>query len=231
MDTMTLMSDTSVATEVRKRVLPSRDRFWRPEDFDGSVEAVAQTLSRLARAGELRRVRRGLYWRGASTRLGMAPPPPHRLTNEVVGGPGTGPAGWSAALALGLSTQVPRRETIAVPGRAPRNPGAVHLVSRAASTKRHDERLRPVEVALLEVLRDWDALVEVPTRDAVGRIARLTDTGAIRLDRLARASATEPPRVRERLRRLLVALGASTYADAVRPARSESVRRDLALHD
>jgi len=221
--------DTSVAPEVRRRVLPSRDRFWRPEDFDGSPDAVAQTLSRLVRAGELRRVRRGLYWRGTPTRLGMAPPPPDRLAGEVAGGPGTGPAGWSAALALGLSTQVPRRETIAVPGRAPRNPGAVHFASRAASTKRRDERLRPVEVALLEVLRDWDSLVEVPTEEAVHRIARLADTDEVRLDRLVRASATEPPRVRERLRRLLDALGRSTFAGAVRPARSESARHDHAL--
>ena len=148
------MSDGSVAPEVRKRVLASRDCFWRPEDFDGSPDAVAQTLSRLARVGELRRVRRGLYWRGTTTRLGMAPPPTDRLAGEVADGRGTGPAEWSAALALGLSTQIPRRETIAVPGRAPRNPGTIRFVSRAASTKRRDERLRPVEVALLEVLRD-----------------------------------------------------------------------------
>jgi len=223
------MNETSVAGDVRRRVFPSRDRFWRPEEFDGAPDAVAQALSRLVRAGELRRVRRGLYWRGAATRLGMAPPPPDRLADEVVGGPGTGPAGWSAALALGLSTQVPRRETIAVPVRAPRNPGAVHFVSRAASTKRRDERLRPAEVALLEVLRDWDALVEVPTHDAVSRIARLADSGSVRLDRLVRASVTEPPRVRERLRRLLVALGRSISAGTVRPARSESVLHDLAL--
>jgi hypothetical protein len=223
------MSDTSVAPEVRKRVLLSRDRFWRAEHFVGSPEAVAQTLSRLARAGELRRVRRGLYWRGASTRLGMAPPPPNRLLDEVVGGPGTGPAGWSAALALGLSTQVPRRETIAVPGRAPRSPGPVRFVSRAASTKRRDERLRPVEVALFEVLRDWDALVGVSTHDAVDRIARLAETGVVRFDRLVRASVTEPPRVRERLRHLLGALGRSSVASTIRRARSESVRSDLAL--
>lgn len=226
---MSAMHDTRVASTVRKRVLPSRDRFWRPADFDGSPDAVIQALSRLARAGELRRVRRGLYWRGAPTRLGMAPPPHGRLAGEVVGSLGTGPAGWSAALALGLSTQVPRRETIAVPGRAPRNPGAVHFVSRAASTKRRDERLRSAEVGLLEVLRDWDALVEVPTHVAVNRIAHLIDTDALRLDRLVRASATEPPRVRERLRSLLGALGQSTSAAAVRPARSESVRHDLAF--
>ena len=48
--------------------------------------------------------------------LGMAPPPPGRLAGAVVGGTGSGPAGWSAALALGLSTQVARREVVAVPG-------------------------------------------------------------------------------------------------------------------
>jgi hypothetical protein len=102
-------------------------------------------------------------------------------------------------------------------------------VSRAASAKRRDERLHPAEVALFEVLRDWNSLVEMPTMDAVNRIARLVDSGAIRPDRLARASETEPPRVRERLRRLLVALDRPEIADAVRPARSESVHHDLAL--
>ena len=223
------MSTTSVAPEVRKRVLASRDHFWRPENFDGSPDAVAQALSRMARTGEVRRVRRGLYWRGAPTRLGMAPPPPDRLASAVVGGTGSGPAGWSAALALGLSNQVARREAGSVPGRSPRSPCAVHYVSRAASTKRRDERLRPAEVALLEVLRDWDGLVEVPAADAVARIERLADSGTVRLDRVARASDTEPPRVRERLRRLLAALGRPDMTDVVRPARSRSVRRDLAL--
>ena len=227
--TMLPMNTTSVAPEVRKRVLASRDRFWRPEDFEGSPDAVAQALSRLARSGEVRRVRRGLYWRGAPTRLGMAPPPPGRLADAVAGGAGSGPAGWSAALALGLSTQVARREAVAVPGRSPRSLGSVHYVSRAASTKRRDERLRPAEVALLEVLRDWDGLVELSAANAIERIERLADSGAVRLDRVARASETEPPRVRQRLRHLLVALGRPEMTDVVRPARSESVRRDLSL--
>jgi hypothetical protein len=158
----------------------------------------------------------------------MAPPPAARLAEEIIGGPGIGPAGWSAALLLGLSTQVPRRETIAVPGRAPRNLGSVNVVSRAASGKRRDERLRAAEVALLEVLRDWDGLVEVPTAEAVNRLARLAVEGALRFDRLVRASVTEPPRVRERLRHLL-ALGGWALTDSVPPGRSESVRRDVAV--
>lgn len=95
-----------------------------------------------------------------------------------------GPAGWSAALALGLSTQVPRHETIAVPGRAPRNPDNVRFVSRAASAKRRDERLRPAEVALLEVLREWDTLVEVPAHDAIDRIYRAVSKAVREVDRL-----------------------------------------------
>lgn len=223
------MSTPTVAAEVRKRILRSRNRFWRPDDFDGSPEAVDQTLSRLQRAGELRRVRRGLYWRGSPTLLGMSPPPTGRLAEEVVNGPGSGPAGWSASLALGLSTQVARREAVAVPGRAPSSPKAVHFVSRAAATKRREERLRPTEVALFEVLRDWDRLVEVSAIDAVDRIARLAENGHVRVDRLARASATEPPRARERLRRLLGAIGHPEVANEVRPARSTSVRQDLML--
>jgi hypothetical protein len=226
-DNLLCVSTEGVAPEVRRRVLASRERFWRPEDFSGSPDAVAQPLSRLARAGELRRVRRGLYWRGSPTRLGMAPPPTDRLAAEVGGNLGVGPSGWSAALALGLSTQVPRQETIAVPGRVPRSPGATRVVSRAASTGRRDVRLRPLEVALLEVLRDWDDVVETTMDEAVARIARIVTSGAVRLDRIARASETEPPRVRERLRHLLGSLGRPELVDIVRPARGESVHRDL----
>lgn len=223
------MAGTSVAPTVRKKVIGSCDRFWRPEDFEGSPDAVAKALSRLAHAGDLRRVRRGLYWRGAPTRLGMAPPPPARVAREVSDGPGIGPAGLSAALALGLATQVPRYDTIAVPSRVPRNPGAARLVSRTASTRRRSEKLRPAEVALLEVLRDWPALVELPDRDADDRVARLFAADDIRVGKLVRASATEPPRVRERLRHLLGRLGKSNAADAVLPARSRRTRRDMAI--
>lgn len=223
------MSDASVAAKIRNRVLHSRDRFWRPDDFDGSPAAVSQALSRLARTGDIRRVRRGLYWRGASTALGMAPPPPDRLVDEVIAELGCGPAGRSAALVLGLSTQVPRYDAVAVVGRAPRNPGNVRFVSRHACAKRRDERLRPPEVALLEVLRDWDDVVDAPTEAAIGRIADLADRGALRLNRIVRASETEPPRVRERLRRLLLRMGEPHHANLIRPARSPVVADDAVL--
>lgn len=220
------MSSTGVAGAVHGRVMTSRDRFWRPENFSGSPGAVTQALHRLANSGELSHIHRGLYWRGTPTLLGMAPPPADRLAKEL-GGVGAGPSGRSAALLLGLSTQVPRRDTFAVPGRAPKTPDRLRVVSRAASTKRRTEKLRSAEVALLEVLRDWDAIVEVSDDEAVSIIGRLTEAGAIRVDRVARASATEPSGVRDRLIRLLARLGKSEAARAVLPARAR--RRELAI--
>ena len=226
---MSTMKSSSVSADVRAKVLRSRNRFWRPEDFDGSPEAVAKSLSRLSRSGELRRVRRGFYWRGTPTRLGMAPPPAENLVDTIVDEPGTGPAGLSAALMLGLSTQVPRLETIAVPKRAPKDAHGVHFVSRSASTLRREERLRPAEVALLEVLRDWNDVLEIPLPEALERIDRLSTSGPIRFERIVRASATEPPSTRERLRNLLSALHRPDDARRVRPARSERTRVELSL--
>jgi hypothetical protein len=218
----------STAARIRDRVLTSSDRFWRPEDFKGSTLAVDKTLSRLEEAGELRRVRRGLYWRGSWTPLGMAPPPARAVAEVVNDDFGVGPAGLSASHELGLTTQVPRASTMAVPGRAPRSMPGLLFVSRESQARR-DERLNPVEVALLEVLRDWDRLVDAPTTEAINRIALLIKSGEIRANVVARASRTEPARVRERLRTLLSRAGKGNEAARIRPARSKKVQ-DIAAH-
>src|SRR5438128_79545 len=90
----------------RAAVLRSRDRFWRPREIAGAASTVQHLLADLTRAGELRRVRRGLYWRGTKTPLGMSPPSTATLAAEVAKGKGVGPAGLSAANMLRLSTQV-----------------------------------------------------------------------------------------------------------------------------
>jgi hypothetical protein len=220
------MSGDSVAARVRETVLASRNRFWRPEEFsDYSSSAVARSLSRLAEGGELRRIHRGLYWRGTLTPFGMAPPPASNLARALAPSKGSGPAGLSAALLLGLTTQVPRREVIAVIARAPESTDTLRFVSRAAATGRRSAVLNPVEVALLEVLRDWNVLVESPADEAKSRIAGLMGSGDIRPDRVAKASLSEPASVRERLRALLGDVGKPELAAKIPPARG----RRLAL--
>lgn len=175
---------------------------------------------RLAEAGELRRIRRGLYWRGRQTRLGMALPPSEELVRELVGAAGVGPAGWSAALALGLSTQHPRREIIAVPSRPPRPLPRIELRDRSGREGRRRWNLNRWEVALLEVLADWQRLIEVPEQEAAARLLSIVDGRRVRPERVARAAAGEPASVRESLRALLARAGYPQQAASVPQARS-----------
>lgn len=202
-------SRSGVAANIRDRVLRSRDRFWRPADFDGSPEAVAQALHRLKVDGELLHVRKGLYWRGTKTMLGMAPPSADTLVKAVASERrGVGPTGASAANTLGLSTQIPRRPAFAVPARVPESlPAGVDMVSRTGCRNRVAANARPAEVALLEVLRDWSALVEVDDAEATGIIKSHLDHGALRAGALTKVAATEPAPVRNGLATLLANCG------------------------
>jgi predicted transcriptional regulator of viral defense system len=64
-----------VANQVRQRIERRGERFWRHEDFDDlPPTAVAMALSRLARDGALRRVRKGVYYRPRQTAFGPSVP-------------------------------------------------------------------------------------------------------------------------------------------------------------
>ena len=70
------MESMSVAASVRNAVeaLPMRS-FVHAKDY-GATAAAESALSRLCAAGEIRRVRKGLYWKGPKTPLGMPLPDP-----------------------------------------------------------------------------------------------------------------------------------------------------------
>jgi len=95
-----------------------------------------------------------------------------------VAGPGSGPAGVSAAYSLGLTTQIPAIEQVAVPGRVPSAVAGVRFVSR--SIERRIAGLRPVEVALIEVLRDGPAIIEQPWASVTAVVERLIAASEIR---------------------------------------------------
>jgi hypothetical protein len=80
------------------------------------------------------------------------------------------------------------------------------------------------EVTILEALDGWDRYVELDRRAAMKRFIQLLGTPEVRIDRLVRASSTESPRVRERLRAVLSAGGWADEAGEVQAARSRSSR-------
>lgn len=174
---------------VREQVsVTPRRTFISVDEFSGSRRAVECALSRIAANGDVVRVRKGLYWKGPITRFGVVPPRPADVALEVAG-LGAGLAELSAAHLLGMTTQVPSVAVVAVPGRAPAPVAGTRFVSR--SIERRIAGLRPVEVAVLELLRSGPGTVEKPWSDLASIVAHLAAAGELRLDTLESTAALE----------------------------------------
>lgn len=199
---MTQHSPASTAAVVAAKVKRARRRFFRRTDFAGPHGAVDRELSRLVGDGHLVRIKRGLYWKGPQTMLGMAPPRDHELLHEVLQGQTYGWTGTSAANRLGLTSQVPGRVQVAVVGRPPRDLDVFEFVQRSGHRERAAARLTPVEVAVLEVLADFEELVESKSA-AWERLTALVESGQVRRDALRRVLIDERPIVREHAEALL----------------------------
>lgn len=117
----------NVQLSVRDRIrTKGRGKVFASKDFLdlGSREAVDQALSRLAKAGELRRLGRGLYfYPRKNPRLGLElPPDPDEIALALARRTGTRvtPSGALAANRLGLTTQVPAKPVYLTDGRTRR---------------------------------------------------------------------------------------------------------------
>ena len=169
----------SAADSIRRDIASGGDgRWWRTTDFPHSPRSIECELSRLAAAGELLRMRKGLYWRGHPSRFGMTPPSV-MTTGIEIAGRGSGPAGVAAAALLGLTTQTPSIIDIAVPGRCPSAIAGVRF--RQRPIERRERNLSLQEVAALEVLRD-PTTAEKPWGAVVERVREWGATGRLRLD-------------------------------------------------
>ena len=137
----------TTSARIRKRVESSDPgTFFRSSDFEGSTSAVETAMSRLARDGLLRRVHRGLYWKGVRSRFGGGRPPALAVGVELAGRRGVGPAGWTASHVLGLTTQVPPITELSVAGRhAPSAPEGIRFHTRANLDRLE---LRPARASL-----------------------------------------------------------------------------------
>lgn len=222
--------DASVAGQVASRVAHSGTRAWSAADFpELAATAVSAALRRLAKDGELRPVRHGLYWRGPKYRFGMELPEPILIAKALTCADGVGWAGLSASNVLGLTTQVPAVEIIAVPTPAPRPIKGIKFVARPGKRRRLAAKLTPIEVAALEVLTNWTDVIDVPPADAVLSLAARFVDGSIRPDRVAMAAAGEEGPTRDRLRVVLSAAGRDDLAADIRgSSTAEVTRRALA---
>ena len=171
----------SIAERVGDHIaaLPERS-FVAVRDIGGSRTAVESAFSRLAAGGDVMRVRKGLYWKGAMTALGMSPPRVEEVA-LALGGAGSGPAGVAAAYWLGLTSQVPSTFLAAIPSRVPKPWPGVRFTQRPIKRLLH--ALTPLEVAVLEVLRSGPAVVEAAWDELPEAIAGLAASGELRLGR------------------------------------------------
>lgn len=170
----------------------------------GSRAAVESALSRLAKAGELHRIRRGMYFRPSVSRFGGGGVSAVAAALRLAADKAAGPSGAAAAAMLGLSTQMPAVPEIAVVGRPPTAIDGVRFRERS-NAKRILVNLRPKEVAILELARDDFAPAEIPFDDIKTHLKTLLAAGEIDSTKIKDAAAGEPRAVRKHIAELFAA--------------------------
>jgi hypothetical protein len=189
-------SRKSAAAVMRDRVNHGGVRYWKHSDFpDLSPSAVATTLSRMARDGELERVGKGVYYRPEPTLFGMSVPGASATTTQLLRAP-VHPAGLSAANLLGLSTQNPGRPEYATPLR--HRPTALGTARVRMGRPAQRATLSAEDGAILETLRERAESSDLSPAQTARQLSRLL-VEPERFRRLAKAAEGEPPRVRAML--------------------------------
>lgn len=183
------------AKSISRRIEHGGERLWRFEDFDGlPPAAIAQTLSRLARAGKLQRLSKGIYYRPRQTSFGKSMASPAALQKLLPKGRAF-PSGISAANLLGFTTQMPKQKEIATSaGSLPRKlVGADTIIHTRRPA--HWDKLTDEEAAWLDFLRNAGKTSELSPEETTNRtIALLKEKG--RFERLLKIAISEPPRSR-----------------------------------
>ena len=193
----------SIMGRVRARIEGDGERVWRAADFQGAdragtAQAIAQALSRLSRQGVVRRLGKGLYYRGRETAFGPSLPSPAMVQSLPIAGRKVFPSGHAAASMLGLTTQQPSRPEIATTsGSLPRLIVGKEAIIR---TRRPEswQSLDAEDAVILEVLRQRGSASELSADETVARLLAAVNKPG-RFVRLCRVAASEPPRVRAML--------------------------------
>ena len=180
---------SSTAATIRSRVTRSRPgSFFSVGDYPMSRSAAETAFSRLTAEGKVRRVGRGLYWKGVNSRFGFGRPPVQLIADRIVGARGFGPTRWSASHALGLTTQVPARPSFVVLGAVPTGIDGADFHARSNLER---VKLNYLEIGILEMLRDWPRYSDEDWSSLLSKTRELAVAGKVRPERLARAGELE----------------------------------------
>jgi len=217
----------SVASRTAARVVRGGpDRLWTYRDFadlNAPTTAVAAALSRLARAGGLRRIRRGVYYRPGTTAFGETRPTPDAtlaasLRRQGVRGVAAGLEAWRH---LGLTTQVNAAPLVATSRRLRLAPVAGYRVR--TTTRPGTDWKRRNERAVLDALRSLRRIPDATPEVVLVRLLLLLRSKRLDVPALLKMTSGEPPRVRALLGALLEEAGTRI----VPPTELEELRGSL----
>ena len=191
-----LPADAGAAAVVRRRIKRGGERLWQLEDFrDLPFAAVAQALSRLAKAGYIERLSKGVYYRARQTAFGKSRPNPAAIQKLAAQRKKLFPSGMAAAGLLGFTTQTAGRVEIATSASSlPRKLVGQETIVHARRPEAWS-KLSEADAALLDFLRRAGRVSEFTPPETIQRTLALLNDGD-RSQRLIAVAATEPPRVR-----------------------------------
>lgn len=210
------MAKSSTSALIQRRMTRKPGELFTFADFaDLPPAGVATALSRLNASGKIRKARKGVYYVPRKTVLGEVPVDPVALMRKIA------PeksylTGLAASNALGLTTQVPARTTLALEGKRPTRISGVEFSKRNGTDRKG---LAPKEAALLEVLREIGHASDLAPAETADRLSRVVAASA-NPDRLLAAGMHEPPRVR-------AMLGALADSARVESRNADRLRKSL----
>jgi hypothetical protein len=171
--------DTDLRSKLLARVASQPVEVWTPADFAdlGGRAAIDKTLQRLAAAGELRRIDRGLYDRPRKNSLtGQPTVPDYRAVIRAVTRRDQARVvvdGMTAANDLGLTTAVPARVEVLVDARLkPIKLGNQEIHFKFAAPSRLYWADRPAMRVVQALYWMQDMLTQDDERDRVGDVLR-----------------------------------------------------------
>ncbi len=189
------------AQTIRKRISDrGPDSLWTFDDFDGLTHyAVAKTLSRLAKYGFIRRVRKGLYYYPRMTALGLSRPGTSALLAKAIrrsNGDMIYSGGTASFQNLGITTQIPAHYTL-LGNLAPRK---IHIGEVTVRIRRrsfsHMAGVSQQDIWILDSIRNLKNVPDSTPTDAVTKIIGHLRTSGRSMKKLLRFAQSEPPRVR-----------------------------------